>query len=1027
MSSDTLSPNWWQLSPTNYPPAFHFDRRTMEAARLQCLLTYIDTKEHYSIWDRVRRAAALLENSSVAKEVGNQRIWEMIALTYEAIGVVEKEKRDFQWLLSSLSWQLAEAPSIAEHLANHLMKSESFSKRDLIDQLAIAFSVRNFRTLRGLAEVTIDQGNHYKGNATKTNDFANATEAVMLLAAGTAFKNLTRFIDFFDDEYPDISGLNDFKELAKTVGDARRYRVGRLLVDCVYKFLSASSRILIQELPDLSEPTRNAISQHLRHYAELWPSQREAIDKGLLSRQRKHFVVSVPTSSGKTLCGELAIIQELTENNETVCFYVVPTRALVEEKSKELKRKLADFSFKVEAATGALQRDELENSLFVGTQVIVCTPEKLDLLMRHEDDSFHKASLFVLDETQMISDPERGLGLEFVVVKLRILKPDARIILLSAMLPNSEDFGRWIAATVASSAWRPTRQRFGEINFTKLKPYGCSMDVSLYDASGEFEGIEIPVQSFSRQPKTFWEKVVWAVEAFRRKGPVLVFCMRKPRCEELVGKIVDYLKAQRANYPIKYEASIPEVEDLRQKIAREVSDDFLLRESLAYGVAYHHADLPPRIRIALEHLIANNKVEVVVSTTTLAEGVNLPISTVIYEDWMTHVDRRTGRIPEPLDLSKFRNIAGRAGRARQEAEGLILFLDPTQKPVKLADGSEVTPREYFIREEYPDILSRFLDIIINHAIPEDEELDYDWEHGDLRVPTSYRQALRQFGLVVLHAMEVFPYLEDSTLIHFMVSSSLLATQSPEHVEKAETWFGKWVNFYRRVELDRPELRPIAMQIGLPLRAIRKLYARLVSNQDLLSLFSIDDDNLMVLNKDQMNAATRMVAEIEELDWTPLTAPHDKLMQAWLQGRKIETLANMFGPYLDQKKRLIEQTCNYTTQKLSNAGAWGMYAFRRMVELILGEENVSPIVKRLPLLMYFGVNTSPAAIFSLIGIERIDAIRLGNAYLQSGEKEVSVNLLKTWANIVDLEELAKILRGTDNREVDYETINVLRTP
>jgi helicase len=1013
------------MSPDNYPPAFLDDRRRMEATRLRLLLTYSDDRQQDDLWERVRHAATLLENSSVLKETDVQRVWEMIALTYESIGVVEREKRDYQWLLSALCWQLAELPSIAEYLANHLIRSESYSKRDLMEQLAIAFSARNFRTLRGLAEVTIDEGNRYKESVAESKDFDDATEAVMLLSVGTAFKNLTRFITFFEDDIPDISGLNDFNELAKTIGDSRRYRVGRLLMDCAFRFLSASSRILIQDLPEVSENTRRLISQHLRRYSELWPSQREAINKGLLSQERKHFVVSVPTSSGKTLCGELAIIQELTDDSEAVCFYVVPTRALVEEKSKELKFKLKEFSFKVEAATGALQRDELENSLFVGTQVIVCTPEKLDLLIRHNDESFRKASLFIIDESQMISDPERGLGLEFVVVKIRILREEARVILLSAMIPNSEDFGRWIAATVASSEWRPTRQRFGEINFNKLKPSGCSMKVSLYDASGEFDGVEIPIQSFSRQPKTF-EKVVWAVEALRRKGPVLVFCMRKPRCEELVGKIVDFLKEQRENYPIKYEATIPEVEELRRVIAREVSVGFLLRESLAYGVAYHHADLPPRIRIALEHLISNNKIEVVVSTTTLAEGVNLPISTVIYEDWMTRVDRRTGRVPEPLDLSKFRNIAGRAGRARQESEGLILFLDPGQKPVKLAGGKELTPRAYFIREEYPDILSRFLDIIINHSIPTDEELDYDWEHGDLRLPSAYRQALRQFGLVVLHAMEVFSHLQDSTLVDFMVGSSLLATQAPENIETAKTWFGKWVSFYRRVELEKPELRPIAMQIGLPLRAVRKLYGRLVSDPDLLSLFSISEENPLILNEEQMKAATEMVAEIEELDWIPLTAPHDELMQAWLQGGNVETLTGMLRPHLDQRKRFIEQTCNYTTQKLSNAGAWGMYALRRMLELILGEENVSPIVKRLPLLMYFGVGTTPAAIFALLGIERIDAIRLGNAFLQSGEKEANILLLKTWANIIDLEELKKILRGNDERELDYETINILRT-
>ena len=1028
MSSNAETQRWWELPAFKLPPAMYFDRRKMEAARLRTLLTYADGEERNGYGDSLRRAATLLETSTLARNGESQKVWEVIALIHEAVGVVEREKRDYQWLLSALSWQLAEAPSIAEHLAGSLIRSDSFSRRDLIEQLAIAFSTRRFDTLRGLAEYTIDEGLRRQHEANETKDFGAASEAVMLLAVGSALRGLTRYVTFVENSLPDLSGLSDFIELVKNLGDARRFRVGRLLSDCVYKFLDASSRLLIEDRAELNENSKGQILRHLKQYPELWPSQREALNKGLLSKNRGHFVVSVPTSSGKTLCGELVIIQELTENPETVCFYVVPTRALVEEKSKELLGKFEQFGYKVASATGALQKDDLESSLFTDIQIIVCTPEKLDLLIRHEDESFRKGSLFIIDETQMIGDAERGLGLEFVVVKLLILKPEARIILLSAMLPNSEDFGRWVFGTVASSEWRPTRQRFGEINFNKLKPTGCSMDILLYDASGEFDEIQIPIHTFSRRPGSFWEEVVWAVEALRRKGPVLVFCMRKPRCEQLVGKIVEYLKSQRfINYPIKYEAAAPEVEALRRMIAREVSEDFLLRESLAYGVAYHHADLPPRIRIALEHLISNNMVEVVVSTTTLAEGVNLPISTVIFEDWMTHVDVRQGRQSEPLDLSKFRNIAGRAGRARKESEGLILFLDPAHKPVKLLDGRTVTPRKYFIREEYPPILSRFLDIVLHNPLLADEQLDYNWEAGDSNLPPSLRQALRQFGLVVLHAMEVFPHLDDPTLVDFVVKSSLLAKQSPEHIERAKTWFDKWVKFYRRVELERVELRPVAMQIGLPLRAIRKLYARAVSNPDLHSLFGVDAGDPLVLSQQQLAAAAEMVAGIEELDWLPEDAPHGEMIRAWMSGATVETLAKMFGPYVSQRKRVTEHTCNYTTQKLSNAGAWGMYALRRMLELIIGDEEVSPIVKRLPLLTYFGVNNTPAAVFALMGIERIDALRLGNAYLASGQSEVSMSLAKIWASIIELDELNRILRGADNREVDYETINILRSP
>jgi hypothetical protein len=99
--------------------------------------------------------------------------------------------------------------------------------------------------------------------------------------------------------------------------------------------------------------------------------------------------------------------------------------------------------------------------------------------------------------------------------------------------------------------------------------------------------------------------------------------------------------------------------------------------------------------------------------------------------------------------------------------------------------------------------------------------------------------------------------------------------------------------------------------------------------------------------------------------------------------------------------------------------------RPVLELIL-EETISPIAKRLPLLTYYGVSTSPAAIFSLMGVERLDAIRLGKAFLREGNTEVGIQSLKAWAKSVELEGILRILRGGDDREIDYETLNILRS-
>jgi helicase len=1032
MTDAIATERWWSSPNVGLPAGFIHDRRELETHRLRSLLVGVNNKKLLvadifsyqlpNVWLRTRRAATLLELSALNEQGNNKtpKIWEIVALTYEAIGVVESIKQDYQWLLSALAWQLAESPSIARLLASKLISRDTFKTRDPIEQMALAFSARRFGYLLELTKSVVQAGTALRTEVQQSQDWATALEAGMLLSLGNVMRDVARYVEFKNSEFPDISMIEDFLNLAVIAGDSRRFRIGRLLLECLRRFLFASSRILIENIPTLASASKERIDTYLQRYPELWPSQRDAISQGLLDSAKQYFIVAVPTSSGKTLCGELAIIKELTERPDAVCFYVVPTRALVTEKSRELEDKLDRFKFQVGAATGALQRDDIESSLLADAQVVVCTPEKLDLLIRHDDPSLANASLFIIDETQMVSDADRGLGLEFVVVKLLLLKPNARILLLSAMLPNSEEFGRWLSqeAVVSSIDWRPTRQRFGEIEFRKFATKGSQLEVVLYDASGEFEGVRIPVREYSRQPTSIREKVIQAVEAFRPKGPVLVFCMSKPRCEGIVSEIVKYLRAQGAVYQVPNE-----VENLRTKIKREINEKFLLHDALAFGIAYHHADLPPRIRIELEGLIADNKVDVVVSTTTLAEGVNLPISTIIVEDWMTRGDARVERVAQPLDISKFRNIAGRAGRADKEVEGLILFLEPNRKPVKLPDETEISAREYFIRATYPNIQSRFLEIIDTYKMPEDELLDRAWKEGDRLWKPEIRRALRQFGVAVLHAMEVLR-LDDETITDRVIARSLLAVQAPDKKDKAKTWFRAWVRFYRRVNIDREELRPIAMQVGLPLRAVQRLYAHTISHPSLLSLFQVQNADDLTLSGEQIEVATSTVATIEELDWSPESAPHSDLLAAWLNGASIDELASIYVPFLAEKTRPIDRTCNYSTQQLSSAGAWGMYALARILELILGEDKLAPIAKRLPLFAYFGVNTTPAALLSLIGIERIDAFRLGEAFLSDGNSEASIPLLKSWAQDVGTNQLTLILQGPDGREIDIETFKIL---
>jgi len=1017
LSTPERGGRWWSLPPAGHPPSLIRDNSQVQAARLGLQLSTATEGEITAIRTKLRRAAALLEVGLLSARQEDADAWATYALILEGTGLSSYERAPTDIVLSAMGWQLASAPPIGAVLARRLILAETFDLLPVVAKAALKFSSRDFTALSEFSSGLLSEDPALQEST--------PIERALLQSLAKSLHMVADYVRFLGDEIPDNTQLSDLAILANALDDPTAYRISRLLHLCLARFTQFSSRSVIQRQPSLDPSSRQRVDQYLRSYPELWPSQTSAIELGLLDPSKQHFIVSVPTSSGKTLCGELAIIQQLTASPGSVCFYVVPTRALVTEKSRDLASKMAAFGFRVVGATGALQRDQLEATLIENAEIVVLTPEKLDLLIRHDDPALKRARAFVIDETHMVSDPDRGLGLEFVVVKLLLILPDVRIILLSAMLPNAEQFGLWLSsqATVSSSQWRPTRQRFGSIAFLPTPPRGCQLFLTLQDSSQDAP-LSLRLAQYSRKPSSLLDGLVLATDALRRKGPLLVFSMTKDRCEQIVAAMVDRLASAGDSSP-----PAPGVESLQRKIRREIAPGFLLERSLSYGIAYHHADLPPRIRIDLEDLIGANQIDVIVSTTTLAEGVNLPISTVIFEDWIHHTDPRKGIRPTPLDLTKFRNIAGRAGRAGLETEGLVLFYEPsrTNKQVRPPDSeARISPLEYFVRPSYPPVLSRFLEIVESYKPPDEDALAKAWALGDQDWKQEVRRALRQFGAAVLHAMEVLPY-EDEGLIDAVIDRSLLAVQRPEAKQSAKHWFRTWMSHYRKLTEITPELRGIAMRVGLPLRAIHRLHEATIANHQLQDAFRSAPSAPLALTTAQVELAANAVASVEELDWRPANAPHGDLLASWIEGASINDLVELYSPHLTETTRLVERTCNYATQQLSNSGAWGMYALVRILELILGPEEVCSLAARLPLFAYFGVDCVPASVLSLMGIERIDSIRLGFRYMSDAKDPPTAVSLRSWAQSLGKEELRRTIQGVDSRAIDEETLRILRVP
>ena len=192
------------------------------------------------------------------------------------------------------------------------------------------------------------------------------------------------------------------------------------------------------------------------------PSQHKAIHAGLLDT--KSVLICTPTASGKTLIGEMAAIKHILEGKGKA-IYIVPLIALSNEKSKEFKRKWGHLC-KIALTSGDL---DSADSYLIDYDLIICTSEKLDSLIRHHSPWLSQVSCVIIDEIHLLNDVERGPTLEILITVIKKLLKNVQIIGLSATIGNAPELAKWLEAELVVDDWRPVPLKKGTLFGTELE------------------------------------------------------------------------------------------------------------------------------------------------------------------------------------------------------------------------------------------------------------------------------------------------------------------------------------------------------------------------------------------------------------------------------------------------------------------------------------------------------------------------------------------------------------------------------
>ncbi|KAK9466803.1 Sec63 Brl domain-containing protein [Lipomyces arxii] len=380
-----------------------------------------------------------------------------------------------------------------------------------------------------------------------------------------------------------------------------------------------------------------------------------------------NVLLCAPTGAGKTNVALLTILRTISQfrdpNTGVIALddfkivYIAPLKALVQEQVQSFGKKLRPFGIKVEELTGDSQ---LTKQQIAETQMIVTTPEKWDIITRKATDISYTnlVRLVIVDEIHLLHD-ERGPVLESIVARtLRRMEgvsaDPVRLVGLSATLPNYADVATFLRVDPKrglfffDSSYRPCPLAQQFIGITEKKPFKRhqAMNEAAYD------------------------KVIETVA----RGPIIIFSHSRKECAKTAKFIRDraieeetIMSILKADNP-KDEAGLREL--LRQESEKVKDAD--LRDLLGYGFGIHHAGLTRDDRGIVERLFEKKMLKVLVSTATLAWGVNLPAHTVIIKGTQIYSPEK-GKWVElsPQDVLQ---MLGRAGRPQYDSfgDGIII-------------------------------------------------------------------------------------------------------------------------------------------------------------------------------------------------------------------------------------------------------------------------------------------------------------------------------------------------------------------
>lgn len=788
-------------------------------------------------------------------------------------------------------------------------------------------------------------------------------------------------------------------DAATAAGDAQ--------LEVLMRWLHATSRQMVSGslwwvAHSINSRVTRFVGHATKHQAmfELLPPQRAALqEQGLLDQAATAVVIDLPTSGGKTLLAQFRILQALNQFAEEGGWvaYVTPTKALSAQITRRLRRDFNPVGVRVEQLTGAIEIDAIEEEMLTGVasgddrsfDVLVATPEKLQLVIRNKKVR-RPLALIVMDEAHNMESKSRGMRIELLLATIKQESTQANFLLLMPFVEKAGSLARWLAndvgggrsITLGTSVWRPNERIVGmfrveednskkagwRLKYQTLITTPKTIHLEGMHQVGDAKPLDVPkskVIHANGEQQGFSLQTAAMATVFSARGTSIAIGGTIPAAWSM---------AREASKKLSVIDMPSERIRLVQKfLAAEISTDFELIAMLARGVAVHHAGLSDEVRSLIEWLAEEGDIRVLCATTTLAQGINFPVSSVFLATTLYPYG-------VPMGAREFWNLAGRAGRINQDSVGVV----------GIAEGNRSNDIVRFVKEATGELVSSLVTVVA--------ELDAANSPEEL-VTVIQKEQWEDFRCYVNHLVREIGNLErvlaTAELSLRNTYGYCVLQESVEGKARAQKLLEATKQYARKISDNPGQVAMADMTgfsfegVGRALSGVHGLERQLTAN-DFSAERLFGNDGGMADFYGIMLRIPQLARNLDELKGDgPGNRKLADITKAWVDGRSIRDIAmTYFQSGKDTTTEAITEACRAIYRNLVNNGTWGLSALSRLSGIDF--DNLSSQQKRqidlLPAMIYHGVKTEEGVLMRMNGIPRSIAERMGELYQQNANDE-----------------------------------------